>query len=74
MLRNYLIVAVRNLARQKALSLINVLGLAVGMACCILILQYVRFELSFDRFHESAERIYHVVREERQARRAARGG
>ena len=48
MLKNYIIVAVRNLTRQKAYSLINILGLAVGMACCILILQYVRFEFAFD--------------------------
>ena len=63
MIRNYLTVAVRNLKRQKAYSAINVLGLAVGMACCILILQYVRYELSDETQHTKADRIYRVLRE-----------
>ena len=50
MLRNYLVVAARNLLRHKLYSLINVFGLAVGMASCILILLYVRHELSYERF------------------------
>ncbi|MDP6037504.1 MAG: ABC transporter permease, partial [Candidatus Latescibacteria bacterium] len=63
MLKNYLIVAVRNLLRYKVYSLINVLGLAVGMACCILILLYVQDELNYDRHHEKGDRIYRVLRE-----------
>ena len=63
MLRNYLIVAWRNLLRQKLYSLINILGLAVGMACCILILQFVRYELASERQHTKADRIYQVLRE-----------
>lgn len=58
MLRNYFVVAWRNLLRHKLYSLINISGLAVGMASCILILLYVRHELSYERFHENAEQIY----------------
>jgi putative ABC transport system permease protein len=61
MLRNYLTIAWRNLKRHKVFSLINILGLAIGMAACLLILQYVSFELSYDRFHEKADRIYRVT-------------
>ena len=52
MLRNYLLVALRNLSRNRLSSLVNILGLAMGMAAFILIIQYVRFELSYDDFHE----------------------
>ena len=60
MLRNYLTIAWRNLIRHKVFSLINILGLAIGMAACLLILQYVSFELSYDRFHKKADWIYRV--------------
>jgi len=60
MLRNYLKIAIRNLKRHKGYSLINISGLAIGMACCILILLYVTDELSYDNFHEKADRIYRV--------------
>ncbi len=60
MLRNYFIIAVRNLQKNKAFSFINILGLAIGMAACLLIVQYVRFELSYDQFHEKADRVYRV--------------
>jgi len=61
MLKNYLKIAVRNIKKSKTYSFINILGLAIGMACCILILFYVQDELSYDRFHENADRIYRVV-------------
>jgi putative ABC transport system permease protein len=61
MLKNYLIVAFRNLKRNKVYSFINVFGLAVGMACCIVIMLFVRDELSYDRFHENAGRIYRLT-------------
>jgi putative ABC transport system permease protein len=61
MLKNYFKIALRNLWRKRAFSLINVTGLAVGMACCFLIFLYVHFELSYDRFHQKADRIYRVV-------------
>ena len=54
-------VTVRNFRRQKLYSVINLLGLAVGMACCILILSYVHFEISYDKFHDRADRIYRLT-------------
>ena len=60
MLKNYLIIAFRNLKRHALYSTINILGLAVGMACCFLILLHVRHELSYDRYHENAGRIYRL--------------
>ena len=61
MFKNYLIVAVRNLLRYRLFSAINIFGLSVGMACCILILLYVQDELSYDRFNEKAHRIYRIT-------------
>jgi len=63
MFRNYLKTALRNIKRHKGYSLINIVGLAVGMACCILILLWVQDELSFDRFHENADGIYRVLQD-----------
>ena len=63
MLRNYLTISLRNLRRHKGYSLINILGLAVGMACCLLILLFVQYELSYDRYHENSDRIFRVIRE-----------
>jgi putative ABC transport system permease protein len=61
MLRNYFVIAMRNLVRQKGYSILNILGLAVGMAACILILLYVQFELSYDKFYADYERVHRVV-------------
>lgn len=61
MFRNYLTVALRNLLRHKGYSAINVLGLAIGIACCVLILLYVQDELSYDQYHEKKDRIYRLV-------------
>lgn len=61
MLKSYLKIAYRNLLKNRVFSLINILGLAIGMAACILILQYVSFELSYDNFHKHADRIYRVA-------------
>ena len=58
MWRNYLNTAIRNLWKQKYYTLINVLGLALGLACFLFILAYVKDELSYDRYHEKADRIY----------------
>jgi putative ABC transport system permease protein len=63
MFKNYLKIALRNILKYKAYSLINILGLAVGMASCILILLYVHDELSYDKYHEKADQIYRVTRE-----------
>ncbi len=61
MLRNYLKIAFRNLLKNKSFSLINIFGLAVGMAACILMLAYVQDELSYDKFHEKGDRIYRLT-------------
>ena len=65
MLRNYLKITLRNLMRHKLYSLINILGLAIGMACAFLILGFVRFELNYDRYHPDADRIYRIIRQVR---------
>jgi putative ABC transport system permease protein len=67
MLKNYLKIALRNLLRHKGYSLINVAGLAVGIACCLLILLYVQDELAYDRHHEKAGQIYRAALDGRLA-------
>ena len=61
MFRNYLKIAFRNLWKNHVYSGINVFGLAVGLATCLLITLYVADELSYDRHHEQADRVYRVV-------------
>ncbi len=61
MFKNYLVTAWRNLRRYKGYSLINIIGLAIGLAACLLILLWVRDELRYDRYHEKADRIFRVV-------------
>lgn len=61
MLFNYLKVAFRNLFKHKTYSAVNILGLAIGIASCITIFLYVQYELSYDRFHRHADRIYRVT-------------
>lgn len=60
MIVNYLKIAWRILLRQKAFSLVNILGLAIGMAACLLIVQYISFELSYDNFHKNEAQIYRI--------------
>jgi putative ABC transport system permease protein len=66
MIRNYLKVAWRNLRKNKTFSLINIAGLSIGMAACLLILQYVSFELSYDQFNKNAVDIYRVYNDRYQ--------
>ena len=61
MFRNYFKIAFRNIIRHKAYSLINISGLAIGMASSILILLWVQNELSYDRFHQNAGEIYRIT-------------
>jgi putative ABC transport system permease protein len=61
MIRNYFITAFRNLWRNKAFSVINIVGLSVGLACCMLIFLYAMDEVSYDRFNVNAPNIYHLV-------------
>jgi putative ABC transport system permease protein len=60
LLANYFKITIRKIRRQKGYSFINIFGLAIGMACTILILLWVQYELSFDKHHEKADRIYRV--------------
>lgn len=60
MIKNYLRIFFRNFTRNKGYSLINILGLTIGMACCLLILLYGQYELSYDRYHEKSGQIYRV--------------
>jgi len=65
MLKNYLKVTLRNLRRNQVYSFITISGLAIGMACCIVIMLYVQHELSYDKFHENADNIYRIAAEKR---------
>ncbi len=60
MLKNYLKIAVRNFVKHKLYSFINICGLAIGLACALFILLWVRDEISFDRFHKNADVIYRM--------------
>lgn len=62
MLKNYLQIAFRNIYRHKGYSFINIAGLAVGIACCMLIMLYVRDELSYDRYNENIDCLYRLER------------
>lgn len=62
MLKNYFKIAIRNLLRHKVYSFINIFGLAIGMACFLLIVFYIQFERSYDDFHENSKNIYKLVR------------
>ena len=61
MIRNFFKIAWRNVLRNKAYSLINVLGLSLGLASAMLIILFTRDEISFDKFHEHGDRIYRIV-------------
>tara|TARA_R100001143_G_scaffold63450_1_gene70541 strand:- start:6733 stop:9198 length:2466 start_codon:yes stop_codon:yes gene_type:complete len=60
MLKNYFKIAIRNLYKNKVYSFINIFGLAVGIACCLLIGLYVQNEWSYDTFHSKSDSIYRV--------------
>ena len=61
MIKNYLKTALRNFQRNKVYSLINVLGLSLGLACAMLIILYVKDEVSYDHFHPNVNNIYRIV-------------
>jgi len=61
MFKNYIKIAFRNLQKQKAYSIINIVGLTIGITCCLLIVLFVLDELSYDRHHEKADQIYRVA-------------
>ncbi len=66
MLRNYLKIMFRNLSKQKLYSFINLSGLTLGMTCSILIFIFIRYELSYDRFHDDTDDIFRIVLQQRQ--------
>src|SRR5580658_4502250 len=60
MLKNFLRVAIRNFSRRKAYSLLNLMGLTIGITCCLLIFEYVAYERSYDSFQPQAARIFRI--------------
>ncbi len=71
MLRNYLTIVLRTIRRHKGYSFINIAGLAIGMACTLLILLWIQDELSYDRFHAKGDNIYRIIVENDQGLRSA---
>lgn len=63
MIKNYLKIALRSLLKQKGYSFINLTGLAIGMTCCVILILFIQYELSYDKFHKNADRIYRVISE-----------
>ena len=61
MFKNYLKIALRNIRRHKSFSFINIAGLVMGMTVCLFLIQLIRYELSYDGFHQDADRIYRIV-------------
>jgi putative ABC transport system permease protein len=75
MFKNYLKIALRNIRKHKVYSFINIAGLAIGVAACLLLFLWVRDELSYDRYHEKANHIYRVASQyeaEGKVRRSAK--
>jgi len=60
---NYIVVALRKIRRQKSYAVINIAGLAVGLACCVLMMLWIKDELAFDRFHAHRDSIYRLITE-----------
>src|SRR6266480_2279327 len=61
MIRNYFLVAWRNLWKNKIFSAINILGLSAGLACCILMFLFIQHELSYDKFNKQSKKIYRLT-------------
>ena len=74
MLSNYLKVAWRNIVRKKGFSFINIIGLAIGMTVCLLILLFVQYELSYDTYHKNAKDLYRLERQWLSPDGSVRGG
>ena len=72
MIKNYLKIALRNLRKYKTYAVINMAGLAVGMAGCLLIVLFVQDELNYERFHDNADRIVRLVEDQVQGDRVGR--
>ena len=61
MFKNLLKIAIRNIVKDKIYSVINILGLTIGITCSLFLLMYILDELSYDRYHDNADNIYRVV-------------
>lgn len=61
MYKSYLVIALRNLLRNKSFSIINITGLSIGITCCMVMLIFVRYETSFDTYHKQADNTFRVV-------------
>ena len=61
MFKNYITTALRHLRKHKSISLINIVGLVLGLFCVILIYSWIRHELSYDTFHKNADQLHRVV-------------
>ena len=72
MFSNYLKVALRNITRQRFYSFINVFGLAVGLGICMLMVLFIKDELSYDAYHSKSDRIYRILTEWRQGDQSMR--
>lgn len=73
MIRNYLVITFRNFARNRSYTLINVLGLSIGVTCCIILFLMIRFDLSFDKFHSKKDSIYLVGKDSENASGVSKG-
>jgi putative ABC transport system permease protein len=69
MFTSTLMIMLRTMKKQKVYSLINITGLALGMSCSLLVMLFVLHELSYDRFHENADRIFRIIDVHRQSTR-----
>src|SRR5579863_6394278 len=69
MLKSFLQIAIRNFAKRKGYSILNLLGLTIGMTCCLLIFEYVAYERSYDGYNANANRIYRVQENDYQGGR-----
>ena len=65
MIKNYFKIALRKIIRHKIYSCINIISLAIGMTCTLLLILMIRYELSFDRYHENSKNIYRIVKGEK---------
>ena len=63
MLNSYFKIAWRNLMKYKFISFINLFGLTVGLTCCLLILTYILYDLSYDRYNKNADHVYRLTRD-----------
>ncbi|MFO8076579.1 MAG: DUF2905 domain-containing protein, partial [Egibacteraceae bacterium] len=73
MWRNYIKVTIRNLSRNKAFNLINISGLAIGLASSVFIILYIVHQLNFDRFHENGQQMYRLYIDGKMAGEELRG-